>query len=196
MKPVDIIFSQGQQRILAPLMLHPDESRSTNNLIDIADKGRGATQRMLDDMVKSGLLIDFKMGNQRRFKANPDFLFYEEIRSICLKSFGLADVIREALWPLRHEIKFAFVFGSMASGKERQGSDIDLLVVGDADTFTVTELLSPAEIRLGRPIHFNLYDLTEWWNMRKSNSLMKSILGKDKILVLGNIPVLEDSPNE
>lgn len=188
MRPVDIIFSEVQQRILAELMLHPDESRSTNYLIGAAEKGRGATQRMLDDMVKSGLLQDFRMSNQRRFKVNPNFIFYQEVRSICIKSFGLADVIRDALWPLRHEIEFAFVFGSMATGKERQGSDIDLLAVGQAELFMVTNLLEEAERKLGRPIHANLYDPTEWKRLCKNDSLLQGILKGEKIAVMGTIP--------
>jgi predicted nucleotidyltransferase len=188
MKPVDIIFSEVQQRILAQLMLNPDDTRSTNHLIDAAHKGRGATQRALDEMVESGLLIDIRLGNQRRFKANTEFMFFEEVRSICIKSFGLADVIKEALWPLRDEIDLAFVFGSIATGKDHQGSDIDLFMVGKADLFMVNDLLESAENRLGRPVHVNLYDQQEWKRLQVNDSVVQNIIQSPKIPVMGDVP--------
>ncbi len=41
------------------------------------------------------------------------------------------DVLRQVLEPLSDQIKLAFVFGSVASGKESSNSDVDLLLVGD-----------------------------------------------------------------
>ncbi|MCF6323162.1 MAG: nucleotidyltransferase domain-containing protein [Gammaproteobacteria bacterium] len=36
----------------------------------------------------------------------------------------------DSLAPLNESIELAYVFGSMASGQERSGSDVDLLLVG------------------------------------------------------------------
>ncbi len=188
MRPVDVIFSEGQQRILAQLMLRIDRSRSTNELIGISGKGRATGQKILDEMARSGLLKDFRIGNQRHFQANPEFIFFAEIRSICVKSFGLVDVIRDALKQLAHGIEFAFVFGSVAKGTDRQGSDIDLLIVGDVDLFAVSMALEPAEKQLSRAIHQNIYSTSEWESMASKQSVMKSILKGEKILVIGNIP--------
>jgi predicted nucleotidyltransferase len=188
MRPVDVIFSEGQQRILAQLMLRTDRSRSTNELIGISGKGRATGQKLLDDMARSGMLWDFRIGNQRHFQANPDFIFFDEIRSICVKSFGLADVIRDALSHLANEIDFAFVFGSIAKGKERPGSDIDLMVVGEADLFAVSMALEGAEKQLGRSIHSNLYSLSEWENVVSKQSTMGSILKGERIPVMGKVP--------
>ena len=46
------------------------------------------------------------------------------------KTAGLADVLRESLSAATDEIALAFVFGSVAQGKEKPTSDIDPLVVG------------------------------------------------------------------
>ena len=48
------------------------------------------------------------------------------------KTAGPADVLREALAPIGGKIRVAFIFGSVAQGKERATSDVDVLVVGSA----------------------------------------------------------------
>ena len=55
---------------------------------------------------------------------NDSHPLYPEIRSLVLKTSGLADVIREA--PGQESIRLAFVFGSVANGSETSESDIDL----------------------------------------------------------------------
>ena len=64
----------------------------------------------------------------------------------------LREVLKEALAPHSHSIKFAFVYGSVARGTDTESSDIDMMVVGDdlnhADLYSVAQ---DAERRLGRP---------------------------------------------
>ena len=50
---------------------------------------------------------------------------YPELRNLVLKTVGLADILRAALQDER--IQVAFVFGSIAEGKETADSDVDLL---------------------------------------------------------------------
>jgi predicted nucleotidyltransferase len=49
------------------------------------------------------------------------------------KTSGLVEVVANALLPLENKIAVALVFGSIASGTENEGSDIDLLIIGDVD---------------------------------------------------------------
>jgi predicted nucleotidyltransferase len=52
-----------------------------------------------------------------------------------LKTFGLRDVLRDALSALEHEIAAAFVFGSIATGVDTASSDVDLMVISDRLTY-------------------------------------------------------------
>ena len=47
------------------------------------------------------------------------------------KTSGLAEVIAQTLEPMASRVKIAFVFGSVAQGKESADSDIDVMVIGD-----------------------------------------------------------------
>ena len=66
---------------------------------------------------------------------------------------GLADVLREALAPIAGRISIALIFGSVAQGKERLTSDVDVLVVGAASFASVVSALSGASERLRRSVN-------------------------------------------
>jgi predicted nucleotidyltransferase len=99
----------------------------------------------------------------------------------------MADIINTALEPLSEKIDWAFVFGSMASGKERAGSDIDLMVIGDTAFSEVVAAIYPIQEELGREINPKLFRKEEWNNMVKSkDAFIKEVLSKPRVDVTGN----------
>jgi len=74
------------------------------------------------NLIKSELF-----GNQKRYQADQSSPLFTDLRNIILKTFGLSDVLREALTPLTTQIQFAFIYGSIASGQDTSNSDIDLI---------------------------------------------------------------------
>jgi len=152
----DFIFTDVQQRVLAATYLDPDAWHSFSD-IKRATGSHGATQSFIRALLRAGALEDRFAGNQHQYRANREFPLYPEIRSICLKSFGLADRLRSALSPLSDHIEQAFIFGSIARHEDKPSSDIDLFVVGNVDLFELNAALAIAEKELGRPIHSNLY---------------------------------------
>lgn len=70
------------------------------------------------------------------------------------KTSGIADVLREALEPVRGRIASAFVYGSIARGDELRGSDLDLMVIGEVKLGDVVEALQDASnvLRRGHPV--------------------------------------------
>lgn len=162
MKALDAFFSPLEQRLLATVLTHPDKDFGTLELLRQMGNSRSAGSAVLKRWVASGLLTENRIGNQRRLAANPHFLLYPELRKIALKTVGLSQPLARALTPLVDTLQDAFVFGSVAAGKDTSDSDIDLIVVGDVDLFTVSPLLDPVEQELGRPIHVNVYSVEEW----------------------------------
>jgi predicted nucleotidyltransferase len=61
-------------------------------------------------------------------------------------------VLREALKDIENAVAVAFIFGSVATGDEREHSDLDLFVVGTAGYSVVTERTRSVEDRLGRRV--------------------------------------------
>src|SRR5204863_9537138 len=127
---VEVLFAAYRGRILALLLLHSDESFYVREIGRLANVPAGSLHRELKLLSDAGLLLRSVSGNQVRYRVDRGCPIQEELAGIFRKTAGLADVLREALAPLTHKITFAFVFGSVAQGKERATSDVDVLVVG------------------------------------------------------------------
>jgi predicted nucleotidyltransferase len=125
--------------------------------------------------------------NQVYFQANRECAVFNEIRSIVVKTAGLGDVLRSALEGLGDAINLAFVYGSMARGNDRAGSDVDLLVVGDAEYKKVNSELVQAQKILGREINPTVFPPEEFRKKAKAGSHFLSTVLKDKkIFIKGN----------
>jgi len=107
---------------------------------------------------------------------------------------GVADVLREMLAPLAERIRVAFVYGSIASGEERAGSDVDLMVVGEAKFGDVVSALAPAQQALRREVNPNVYPTLEFRKKTAAGEpFLKRVLAGRRIFVLGGEDDLGES---
>jgi predicted nucleotidyltransferase len=95
------------------------------------------------------------------------------------KTAGLADVLREALEPLGRGVRAAFVFGSVAQGKERATSDVDAMVLGSASFENVVEALMPVRERLRREINPIVMTLQQFRAKLKSGDRFASRVARE-----------------
>jgi predicted nucleotidyltransferase len=181
-----------RQRVLAVLFGAPDRSFYTNEVIGLAHSGAGAVQRELADLAAAGLLSVRKQGNQKHFQANAASPVFTELRSLVLKTMGLADVLRTALLPIASQISVAFVFGSMAKQQDTSASDIDVLLVSDTLGYgDVFAALEPASQTLGRPINPAIYAATDFKARQLGdNAFINRVMQQPKIWLIGQ----EESP--
>lgn len=183
----DSLFSKTQQRVLALLFGQSQRSFYANEIIAFAAMGSGAVQRELAKLVKSALVTVKKVGNQKHYQANQHAPIFDELRSIVMKTFGVADVLRMALqahWP---QIELAFVYGSMAKGSEQAHSDIDLMLIGEGiSNAAMLEVLQPLQHQLGRTVNPTLYTPVEFvQRVRDGKSFVMRILEQPKIFIKG-----------
>lgn len=183
----DTLFSKTQQRVLALLFGQSQRSFYANEIIAFAAMGSGAVQRELAKLVKSALITVKKVGNQKHYQANHQAPIFDELRSIVMKTFGVADVLRVALqahWP---QIELAFVYGSMAKGSEQAHSDIDLMVIGEQiSNAALLDALQPLQQQLGRTVNPTLYTPAEFiQRVRDGKSFIVRVLEQPKIFVKG-----------
>jgi hypothetical protein len=105
----------------------PHRSFYASELIRDAGTGSGAAQRELARLENSGLIVARRIGNQGHYQANTASPLFVELRSIVLKTVGLAEPLRDALKPLASDIRAAFIYGSVAKAAGQAGSDIDFM---------------------------------------------------------------------
>lgn len=185
---LDALFPKVRQRVLAVLFGMPGRSFYANEVIAIAQSGKGAVQRELADLSAVGLLTVSRQGNQKHYQANAAAPVFEELRGLILKTMGLADVLRSALAPLAAQIDAAFVYGSVARQQDTAQSDVDVLVIspglGYADIFSALE---PAAVTLSRAVNPTLYTPADFKKRIKSgNAFVTRTLQQPKIWLIGN----------
>jgi predicted nucleotidyltransferase len=183
----DALFTGTQQRVLALLFGQPGRVFGVSELIQATGAGSGAVQREIARLAGSGLLAMEQIGNQKRYRANPDSPIHDELVAIVTKTFGLAAPLREALAPLADRIELAFVYGSVAKRSDTATSDIDLLIVSDRLTYAdVVAALYPLTERLGREVNPTLYSRAE---LRKrldaGNAFVERVMAQPKLWVIG-----------
>ncbi len=179
------LFTTTRQRVLGLLYGHPDRSYYTNEIIRLTGMGVATIKRELDRMTAAEILVLRRQGNQRHYQANPDCPLFQELRSITRKTFGLTDVLKKALEPLTDQIEWAFVFGSIASGKDSATSDIDLMLIGEISFAEAVAALHPVQASLQREINPRVYHPDEWQHLVDQNdAFVSEVLAKPRLEIM------------
>jgi predicted nucleotidyltransferase len=186
--PADALFSGTQQKVLALLFGQPQRSFFASEVISLAGQGSGAVQRELARLEGSGLVTTARVGNQKHYQANSEAPIFAELTAIVTKTFGIADVVRTVLEPLRARIELALIYGSTAKGTAVSSSDIDLLVVTDELTLEqIYAALAPAEKQLQRRVNPTVYKTAEFRRRLKAGQgFLKRVTDGKTIPLIGS----------
>lgn len=180
------LFSETQQKLFSLLYGRPEQSFYTNEILRKTGMGVATIKRELDGMLEAGIITRTKVGNQHHYQANPACPIYDELLSIVKKTFGLVGVLQQALLPLAEQIRWSFIFGSVASGKESSHSDIDLIVIGDLSFSEVVSALYSAQQDLRREINPKIYSKKEWHRKLKGkDAFICELMAKPRMDVMG-----------
>ena len=181
------LFGRTRSALLALLYGHADQSFYLRQIVRAVGTGHGALQRELRHLTDMGLVVRRVQGNQVLYQANSQSPIFLEIKSLIAKSVGTHDAIRSALVSLGSEIQIAFVYGSVASQKERANSDVDLMVLGNAPFSEVVSALGPAQRMLAREINPTVFPVSEFRSkLAAGNHFLRSVMREKKLFVLGS----------
>ena len=188
----DLLFpNQYRRKVLGLLLMRPDQQIHLRELARVIGAAPGTLKKELDALCGVGLLRAERVGNQVRFCANTAHPVFPELQALIRKTIGLVDALRLSLAPLAGRIDAAFVFGSMASGTESAGSDIDLMVVGDAGFAEVVDATYEAQAALGREINPKVMSASEWQAKKaERNAFLQDVLNKPRIMLIGDADAL------
>lgn len=142
-------------------------------------------QKELHALSELNLVSNYKVGNLSMWEMNKKAPLYPEIKSMYLKTDGLGALLGRLLGG--KGIVFALIYGSFASGKENEKSDIDLLLVGEADEKKLAGAIYVAEGKTGREVSYILWNEEEFKeNAKKRHHLLLNILKNPIIWVKGD----------
>jgi predicted nucleotidyltransferase len=180
------LFGQTRSAVLSTLLLHPESSLHVRELARLTGASAGSLHRELRLLADMGLLLRQEVGRQVHYRANVAHPVHAELAQLLRKTAGLVDVLREAIDPLGDKVALAFIFGSMASGTERAGSDVDLMVLGRASFADLARVLAPAQAALRREVNPTVMTRREFQKrLASGDGFARSVMSGDKLWLKG-----------
>lgn len=142
-------------------------------------------KKELGNLKVLNLILESRKGNMKLFKINKSSPIFGELKRIFLKTEVLGDFLRESF--VKDEISYSLIFGSFASGKESEASDIDVLIIGKIKEEELLETIRNAEKETGREINYILWSEKEFLTKAKEkNHLLQDIISKPIIMLTGD----------
>ncbi|MEO8704616.1 MAG: nucleotidyltransferase domain-containing protein [Kofleriaceae bacterium] len=186
MRPLDVLWTATEQRVLTALLLRQDRAFQLVELIAAANSGSASVQRFIARLVDGALVVRVPHGKRYLYRANSESPIFADLRSIFVKTVGLVDPIRDALAPISKAIEFALIFGSIAKGTDHAASDVDVLVVGSVLLEDVFEALHKVERTLARKVSPTVYTRAEYEHrLHEGNAFLKNVLSGEHINLIG-----------
>jgi len=181
------LLSESQSRVFRWVFGQPERSYHLSELRRLTGLGSASLQRELNRLTEAGLVRSERIGNLRRFQANPQSPVYTELVGLTRKTLGLEPMLREALRPLLPDLQAAWIYGSVAKQSDTAQSDIDVMLVGrNLSLAKVLEQLVPLEKELGRKINPTCFTPAEFKRRRaEKDSFVNRVLSQPTIALLG-----------
>ncbi|MGH7614825.1 MAG: nucleotidyltransferase domain-containing protein [Gemmatimonadales bacterium] len=183
-----LLGSEARAKVLTAILLGTPERYYVRNLAKRLSLPPTAVSRELVTLEQLGLVRRQTEGRRLYCELNRQASVVPELRILVLKLGGIAEALRTALEEQRTAIRWAFLYGSMASGRNTASSDVDLFVVGDMTSIELAELVRPTAEVLGREINQYLVTPAEFREKRRAgHHFVSRVLAGSRIELIGNV---------
>lgn len=180
------LWSKGRRELLALLFTHPDRSFYLRQIVRLLGSGQGVVQRELSRLSKAAVITRTRVGSQVHYQANRESPVFGELKSLMVKTAGVAEVLRDSIAGLADQIEVAFIFGSFSRAEDRANSDVDVMVVGSVSFGDVVSAFQPAQERIGREVNPAVFSVEEYRaRARSRNRFLGSVLNSPRIFLIG-----------
>jgi predicted nucleotidyltransferase len=178
--------------MLGLILLSPERTWTASELAARLEATSVSIHRELHRGLAAGVLVREAVGRTYLYRAATDSPLHEPLRLLLERTVGVEVELRRALEGVRG-IEVAFIHGSFADQtKIKPTSDVDLLVLGDADPHALRRAVRRVEARVGREIDVLAYRPDEFAALAESgNSLVRRIIRGPVIPLVGSAEALQ-----
>jgi predicted nucleotidyltransferase len=184
---LDALFPKTRQRVIGALFIHPELWRYQNDLANELKVSPSSLQKEIQQMIATEILEIDQKGNRLYFRPNRRCPIFGELLGLAEKTSGLATAVEYALRPFSEHIALAFIYGSVALGKQKSDSDVDLMIIGELELIKLVKPLASAEKKVRREINPHLFSVDEANKLLEfPNHFFKTVLASPKLMLLCN----------
>lgn len=193
-----LFTSKTRVKLMQLFVLNPDKSFALAEVISNLKIKAEVVKKELDNLSRLGLicLVDFSNagGSEAenkekkslpRFKVNPDFSLFEELRALIIKAqvFNQQDLIDKISRLGR--VKLLLLAGVFVNNPL---SPIDLLVVGRVNKILLIKQIKELEREVGKELNFTYFDTSEFMYRRNMTDVfLYEILEGKKIILIDEL---------
>ncbi|RLG18636.1 hypothetical protein DRN67_03970 [Candidatus Micrarchaeota archaeon] len=143
-------------------------------------------KRELDTLVQAGVLIRTPKGNLSTYALNEKCPFLNDLRNLYLRTEGTIPLLAKKFSKISG-LRYAFVYGSFASGRFTERSDVDLMVIGDVDPDEIDAACFAVQKSTLNEINYIIWSEEDFRKKAKEQgAFTKSITKKEKIWLVGD----------
>ena len=178
-----LISTKLRRKLLGYLFANPEGSSHVRGIAAVIDEDPGNLSRELKRLEQEGLLSASVKGRNKLYALNKKYPLYEELKKIIFKTEGPEGALR-AIVEKYAGIEKAMIYGSYAKNKDKNASDVDLLIVGKVPHDAFLRDIRQLESKFGREINYTVYSPEEFRRKSGDKGGFLNIVLKDKLIYL------------
>lgn len=148
-------------RVLAAILLDPPATWSAERLAEALDAPASSVHRELHRALDAGIVGRDEALRPHRYAAAKSHPLHDPLRELLARSVGLERELADAI-EAEDGVDAAVIHGSWVAGRLSADSDVDVLVVGDADLNALRRRTREVGRRAGRRIDVTLFRVSEF----------------------------------
>lgn len=181
-----IFRSRQQVEVLADILDDPEREQSLADLTRRLGIPTASVHREVERAEHAGIVTSRRVGKTRLVRADTSSPYFEPLRQLLVRAFGVPGKLREALADV-DGVDAAYIFGSWAArwqGEKgsRPVGDIDVLVLGHPDRDRVYEAAHDIGLLVGREVQVQIR-ATDWLR-EGTGSFHDTVLSRPMVQVL------------
>ncbi len=181
----DLFISKVRVKMLQLFMLNPTQMFHVREIVRQVDEEINAVRRELQRMEKGGMVRSEWRANRRYYEFRKEYLFYSELLAMMNKIGGLGGEIIQNRAKLG-KVKFAFISGGFARGKNPGPKDVELLVVGTIVLPELSALVKNEEVKRAREINYTVMAEDEYkYRVTRRDPFILDVLERPRIMLIG-----------
>lgn len=182
----ELFGGELRYQLLRTLFEEPGRELHLRGLAAAAAVDSGNAHRMLKKLVDAGVCEQVAGVPYARYRARQDSPFYPELTRLFSHGWALMNAIREVAQGLQGTVA---IYGSVARGEDRTGSDVDVLLIGPMSTIMAQAAFKPVAREHGRRINANAVTEKDLVAQLAAGSVFwRDVLTGPLILLKGEIP--------
>lgn len=181
-----LFVSKVRVKLLQTFFAQPNKPHYGRKLSRRLGEQINAIRRELDNLKEVGLLKSEKRGNRIYFYLNKDFIHYEALLLLVLKTTGLGKAIIDNQSRLG-KVKWVFFSKNFAQNLPGEEEEIDMFLVGEIIMPELSALVVQEEKSRGREINYSVMDEAEFrFRYSGKDPFLINLLLMPRFTILGN----------